>query len=50
MHTKVEKLLIKWGHNANDVARWMDAHFSDAQKFYPNATASKLADYIQCVS
>ena len=41
------KLLIKWGHNPQDAARMIADNFENAFSIMPNATASKLADFIR---
>ena len=41
------KLLTKWGYNPQDAARMVADNFETAFSIMPNATASKLADFIQ---
>lgn len=49
LKTKTEKLLVKRGNNVELAKKMVNQLFDEATKFYPEAKASFLADYIRTV-
>ena len=47
MESKVEKLLIKWGSNEDEVKKMIASEFETAKELY--TTPKKIAEYIRTV-
>lgn len=49
MENKVLKILVKRGFNAEFADELINKNLADAQKMFPEAKASKLAEVVSCL-